>query len=279
MQSFSCLVVALFFCSYVMAETLVIKVPRAGAGGENSPSYYPEALLTLALAKTEFIYGDFSLEYVDAMHSSDRLRAMLIAGQGVDVMWSTITSEREREMRSIGQDIFRGLSSYRRLIVRAEDVEKFATIKTVTDLKQFKIGVGAQWSDKDIFAYNNLPLIVGTRLDLLGRMLAAGRFDYLARGLHEYEYDLTNFAGQQLSLVDHLMLHYCQPVKFFVNKNNSRLSERLSLGLVLAEADGSAYALFEKVPTLVRAQSMFQNYSGRLIFLENPHCIGEGFSR
>jgi hypothetical protein len=279
MQSLSCLVIALFFCGCVMAETLIVKIPRAGSGGEDSPSYYPEALLTLALTKTEFIYGSFSVEHVDAIYSSDRLRAMLIAGRGIDVMWSTVTSKREREMRSIGSDIFRGLSSYRRVIVRTADVGVFGAINGIPDLRSFKVGVGAQWSDKEIFAYNNLPLIAGTRLDLLGRMLAAGRFDYLARGLHEYEYDLTGFASQRLDLVENLMLHYCQPVKFFVNKNNSRLSERISLGLVLAETDGSADALFEKVPALVRARSTLKNFNGRIISLENPQCIGEEFPR
>lgn len=279
MGSICWLIVVLLFSQLVHGQTLVIKIPLAGSDGDSSPSYYPEALLRLALAKTEFLYGGFSVEHVNTLYSSDRLRAMLVANQGIDVMWSTVTFRREREMRSIGNDIFRGLSSYRRLLVRKAELDEFENIKSIDDLQHYQVGVGTQWSDRDIFAYNNLPLIAGTRLDLLAFMMVAGRFDYLVRGLHEYEYDLSNFSGEQIKFVDNLMLHYCQPVKFFVNKNNYRIIDRLSLGLALVEADGSADALFEHVPALVRARSSLKNFSGRLISLDNPQCAGEGYSR
>lgn len=262
----------LLCCTPVSAEPWVIKIPRAGAPGVDAPSYYPEALLALALAKTEFMYGDFQVQYADDMHSSDRLRAMLITHQGIDVMWSTVTSQREREMRSIDHDIFRGINGYRRLIIRKADTAEFAAITSITDLRQFKSGVGAQWSDKDIFAHNRLPQVAGTRLDLLAKMLAVKRFDYLARGLHEYEYDLMSFANKHLTLADNLLLHYCQPVKFFVNKNNHRLENRLSIGLALAQADGSADALFYSVPALRQARSAINHFNGRLIPLANPVC-------
>lgn len=112
-------------------------------------------------------------------------------------------------------------------------------------------------------------------LDSLAKMLAIGRFDYLARGLHEYEYDLAGFALEQLTLADSVMLHYCQPVKYFVNNNNYRLRDRISLGLALAQADGSAGALFNKVPALRSAQAMLKQFNGRLISLTNSHCGAE----
>ena len=272
------LVLALFCSACAASDVWVIKIPRAGSTGVESPSFYPEALLALALAKTEFMYGAFRLEYADGMHSSDRLRAMLINRQGIDVMWSTLTPQREREMRSIDHDIFRGINGYRRLIIRAADAEAFAAIRDFADLRRYRSGVGAQWSDKDVFSHNQLPLVLGTRLDLLAKMLAVGRFDYLSRSVHEYEHDLASFAMDQLVVADQLLLHYCQPVKFFVNKNNYRLGDRLSLGLALAQADGSVDALFNSVPALQRARALVQGFNGRLISLANPVCIDQAIT-
>lgn len=265
---------SLYSCTCSAAEIMAIKIPRAGSTGLDSPSYYPEALLALALNKTEFIYGAFQVEYVNDMYSADRLRAMLVNRQGLDVMWSTVTREREQEMRSIDYDIFRGLSGYRRLIIRAADSAAFDTTRDLGDLRGYKIGVGAQWSDKLVYQHNQLPSVVGTRLDLLARMLIAKRFDYLARGLHEYEYDLASFAASELTVAENLLLQYCQPVNFFVNKNNPRLAERLSLGLTLAQADGSADTLFNSIPVLQRGRSALQTFNGRLITLVNPVCAG-----
>lgn len=275
MQWVASLVLILCCCKCVAADPVVIKIPRAGATGVESPSYYPEALLELALAKTEFMYGAFRVEYAEEMYSSDRLRAMLINRQGIDVMWSTVTHERERGMRSIDYDIFRGINGYRMLIIRAEDAKAFASVRGLADLQHYKSGVGAQWSDKAIFAHNQLPLVAGTRLDFLAKMLAVGRFDYLSRGVHEYEYDLASFAMDQLVVAEQLLLHYCQPVKFFVNKDNQRLGDRLSLGLALAQADGSADALFNSVPALQRARTLVKNFNGRLISLVNPICADQ----
>ncbi len=50
--------------------------------------------LTLALTQTEFFYGSFRVEYVDNMYSSDRLRAMLIANQGIDVLFDKVPALR-----------------------------------------------------------------------------------------------------------------------------------------------------------------------------------------
>lgn len=266
------LMIAVFIWLPEVADATVIKIPRPGIQDINSPSYYPEALLTLALHKTVFAYGDFQLAYVGAMHSSDRLRAMLIGRQGLDVMWSTATPAREREMQALEHDIFRGLNGYRRLIIRAADRVVFTRIKSREDLQKLKAGVGAQWSDKLILAHNQLPFVVGTRLDFLGKMLAVGRFDYLSRSVHEYHYDLHDFNNPQLTVAPQLILHYCQPVKFFVSKQAPHLADRIELGLALALADGSADELFYGLPALQRARAELQQPTNRIVELDNPHC-------
>lgn len=263
----------LFLPMLAVAQIDVIKIPRPGAAAINSPSYYPEALLALALEKTRFLYGDFSLQYIDEMHVANRLRAMLIANKGLDVMWSSATYERKQNMRALEYDIFYGLQGYRRLLIRLEDAEKFKTITTLEDLKKFRAGVGFQWSDKDVFDYNKLPFVEGSQLGSLGKMLAAKRFDYLPRASHEYRFDLSTLTPG-LMAVEHLMLHYCQPVNFFVNKNNYVLGDRLALGLSLAQSDGSWDRLFHSIPSLRQAQADIQQFKGVILRVVNPTCDG-----
>lgn len=273
MQWFARVTVAIFFFpALVAAQTTVIKIPHPGSMEMDSPSYYPEALLGLLLDKTKVTYGDFRLEYTTEKHTADRLRAMLISGRGLDVMWSSVTPERKQKMRALAYDIFRGLHGYRRLVIRVEDTQKFKEIKTIAQLKAYQGGVGAQWADKIIFENNKLPLVAGTRIEFLLKMLKAGRFDYLSRSPYEYHYDLRVFNDNSLAIADNVMLYYCQPVNFFVNKNNNVLAERILLGLTLAQSDGSLEQLFQSVPSMQRAQTEVQQFTGALLQLENSFC-------
>ncbi len=268
------LVLALLFLPMLAAaQSNVIKIPRPGVVDINSPSYYPEALLALVLEKTRFLYGDFHLQYIDEMYVANRLRAMLIDNKGLDVMWSSVTPERKLHMRALEYDIFYGLQGYRRLLIRIEDAEEFKNITTLEQLKKYRAGVGFQWSDKDVFSYNKLPFVAGTQLGSLGKMLAAKRFDYLPRASHEYRFDLSNLTPD-LMAVEHLILHYCQPVNFFVNKNNYVLGDRLALGLSLAQSDGSWDHLLHSVPSLRQAQADIQQFKGVILRIKNPSCDG-----
>lgn len=140
-----------FFSTVAAAQTTLIRIPHPGSHEMDSPDYYPEALLTLLLDKTRIDYGDFRLEYTHENHTADRLRAMLVGDQGLDVMWSSATLRRKQEMRAVEYDIFRGLHGYRQLLIRIEDVENFRKIKTINQLKNYQGGLGSQWADKIIF--------------------------------------------------------------------------------------------------------------------------------
>lgn len=263
----------LFLPMLAVAQSDVIKIPRPGAVDINSPSYYPEALLTLALEKTRFLYGDFHLQHIDEMYVANRLRAMLIDNKGLDIMWSSVTPERKQHMRALEYDIFYGLQGYRRLLIRMEDAEEFKTVTTLEQLKKYRAGVGFQWSDKDVFSHNKLPFVAGAQLGSLGKMLVAKRFDYLPRASHEYQFDLNNLSPDLIA-VEHLILQYCQPVNFFVNKNNYGLGDRLALGLSLAQSDGSWDRLFHSIPSLQQAQADIQQFKGVILRVENPTCDG-----
>lgn len=266
------LVVITFFSAVAAGQTTVVKIPRSGGLDMGSPSYYPEALLTLLLDKTRVTYGDFRLEYTNEKYAADRLRAMLISGNGLDVMWSSVTPQRNQEMRALPYDIFRGLHGFRRLVIRVEDIEEFKKIKTIYQLRKYYGGVGVQWADKIVFENNELPLVGGTRVDSLLKMLRARRFDYLSRSPYEYHYDLRVFNDSSLVIAENLMLYYCQPVNFFVNKNNNVLAERILLGLTLAQSDGSLEQLFQAIPSMQRAQSEVQQFMGTILQLESSFC-------
>jgi hypothetical protein len=68
-----------------------------------------------------------------------------------------------------------------------------------------------------------------------------------------------------------LLLHYSQPVYFFVHKSNTKLAQRIKKGLEIAQKDGSFDQLFFEVPEFKKAYEEIQS-SNRVAFkLEVNH--------
>ena len=59
---------------------------------------------------------------------------------------------------------------------------RFAAVKTVEDLKKFKIGVGQGWLDVEILRADGFTVVTGSNYEGLFEMLANGRSDALVAG-------------------------------------------------------------------------------------------------
>jgi len=104
------------------------------------------------------------------------------------------------------------------------------------------------------------------------KMLAAGRFDYISRGLHEAQSDmaLAEVLGLDLAIESSILLQYQYPIaySFYVNKQNAALADRLRRGLKLAEEDGSLFAAFSSMK-LLRDASQFISQNRKVFILKN----------
>ena len=235
--------------------------------------FFPQAL-ELALSKTAERDGTFKLSFYPRALNSARALSMLKKGE-VDVIWTMSDPERERDFIPVRISLLRGLSSHRIFLIRAEDRQKFASVKNLDQLRQFTAGVGALWPDTDVLRANDLPVTTASSYELLFNMLIGKRFDYIPRGLYEVWDEFEIHKDRGLVIEESLMLHYKGPNYFFVNRNNPALAERIDRGLRLAIEDGSLDALFMSFSSFSKGMAVMENPNRRLFHLKTPSEMAE----
>lgn len=225
--------------------------------------YYPAAL-RLALERTAV--GDEPVQLVaHSVQGMNRERARRLLAQGqLDVIWSSSTSEREMLYEPVRFNLLKSVNEYRVLLIRRQDRERFAAIRSREQLQALRAGAGEHWSDAQIMRNNGLQVITATRHESLYPMLEAGRFDFLPRSLSELADERAALAGRDLEHEQTLLLQYPQPIYFFVAKGNTQLAERIRLGLERAAADGSLDRLFFSFDSLREAwERVYRPAKGR----------------
>lgn len=255
------LTLLLLWSSLALAATLVY--PQAEAEFDRR-THYPLALLQLALAAS----GEaVQLQPSATPMQQGRALKQLMLGRELDLAWSTTTIERERELLAVRIPIDKGLLGWRLLLVRAADLPRFANIDAER-LRPLLAGQGHDWPDRSILEHNGFRVMAASSYGGLFALLHQQRIHYFPRGLSDVSVEQERYASQELALVPDLVLHYPAALYFFVNRNNTKLAERLRLGLETILADGRFEALFQASygPTLRQLQLPQR----RVIELENP---------
>ncbi|HWV16148.1 MAG TPA: hypothetical protein VN030_12025 [Cellvibrio sp.] len=189
------------------------------------------------------------------------------------VMWTVTSKEREDFLRAIRVPIYKGLFGYRCLVIRKEDQEKFAQIKTRAQLAKLMAGQGEQWPDTNVLRANDFPVMTGGLVKSLYQMLAAKRFDYFPRGLVEVEPELDLIKKYNLMIEPNLVLQYPNPLYFFVQKDNIELAGRLERGWKIILSNGSFDKLFyrqERVKKALNEVIVHPKYIARMHAPEFP---------
>lgn len=229
--------------------------------------YYP-AVLHLALEKAGDPDGSPPLREVgDPSLVKERYRRMLASGE-LDVLWSSSTPEREAEFLPVRFNLLKGVNEHRVLVVRRRDLPKFAAVSGPEALRAYKAGAGVHWSDAQILRVNGFEVVQANRHHSLFQMLAHGRFDFLALGLAEVDDALRGHREPELVIEPTLLLHYPQPIYFFVNRQQPELAERLLRGLQAAAADGSFDRMFFANPALKQGWERMNTGKRRVLNLE-----------
>ena len=229
---------------------------------------YRTALLQLVLEQTAE-EGRCQLSPQFTTVTPDRGLALLQEGR-IDVVSVPTTLRRERELRAVRFDILRGLLGYRVLLIRKQRQAEFAAVRSLAELRRFRLGLGSHWADLPLLQYNACQLMATRRYESLFAMLARGRFDAFPRGVNEAWQELAEQQGTfpDLRVEPTLALYYPWPVYFFVRRDNQPLADRLHRGLMRAQADGSLQRLFmEHHGNLLQQANLAKR---RLLFLSNP---------
>lgn len=265
------LVIASSLSTVSAAEPLQVAITGDGKANNLDPSDFFEQLLVLALDKTRASDGDYILIHNAHGGGIARDRAMVIAGVGIDVMWASATREREEQMRVVPVDLLKDLNNFRVLLINKGAQPLFSQVQTLNDLKKFTVGSGEHWTDGMIMKDNGFNVVATSSYFGLFKMLAARRFHFISRGLHEIGYDTETYKGYDLVKEESLLLSYDKPIPycFFVNKTNSKLADRLERGLKIAQQDGSFDKLFYQMPSFKEGEEILKNSHRTLIQLKN----------
>jgi ABC-type amino acid transport substrate-binding protein len=220
----------------------------------NYNSFYYHKVLELVLSKTIPTHGAYELKLIPVIANENRL-LRAIEQHKVDVTWMPYQQDMGLQVTPVRFRLLKNLSDYRILLIRDNDQERFSTIKSLDDLRKFRGGMGSHWPDRWVMEANGLPLTLSVSYPNLFKMLAAGRFDYFSRGIYQVEPELMQYGELGLVVEQNLLLHYENPVYFYVNKQNTELAQRILQGLETAAEDGSLDALFNEFPRFALAQA------------------------
>jgi hypothetical protein len=265
----------LIFCGFTFGATattelssqdpLEIKYPSFNDNFVRDYEGYFLRLLKLGMDKSGRPYR-LSAQPVST-YGESRSQLRLLKNQ-YNLHWLNTNPEREDKLRAIPIPIFKGLIGWRLLLIDAKRQTQFAQINNLEDLRQLKATQGHDWPDVGILTHNQLPLTTSAYRDGLFKMLVAGRVDYFPRSIMEIWREQQTFAPLNLSIEQHLALHYPAAYYFFTNKENPEIAEALTQGLNRAIADGSFDQLFlEYFGTYLRQAQLNKR---RIIELTNP---------
>ena len=258
------LLYAVSFLTYAEAKKVVYSMPLS-VNVEDKRALYPKALLELSFSKME-------TPYVVVQHNIPMLqsRGFKSLGQtdGVDVVWSMTSNERESEYLAIRIPIYKGLIGLRLPLILKSSQQNFSAMMTKKQLLKNIAGQGHDWPDTAILRASGFSVLGPTTYDGLFGMLEKKRIDFFPRSVVEVWGELEMMHEDSNIVVEqNIALYYPTAMYYFVDKNDISLFEDIKTGLSLAIKDGSFEALFLSVhePLIKKA-----NLPQRKIFhLEN----------
>ncbi len=241
------LILAAIAAPLLASAEVVVRMPRPESGPDIR-SVYAQRILELALQRA---YTTYRVEQNPIRMLQGRALLRLQNGDGIDVV-STMTSvEREANHLPIRIPIDKGLIGWRLLLVNKTSAAKLKGIERFDDLKSLTAGQGIDWPDTPILRANGLNVYGTSNYEALFNMLESGRIDYFPRAVSEI-WSEAELYHPRLTVEPDVALHYQSAIYFFVRKGNNKLAADISEGLEKMIADGS----FDKE---------FQDYYGDMI--------------
>jgi len=234
-------------------------------------------LLEAALRRTVATYGGYELRALPPAPVSRQRYELSQSHAAITVAAFNGTADRTPGLIPVRIPVEFGLQSYRVLLIREGDQERFDRIASLDDLKAVRFGLLPAWSDSRVMRSNGMSLVEGQSFEGLYHMLAAKRFDAFSRGVAEVMDDFRHggMLVSGLAVERHLLLHYPLPIYFWFadDAEGRRRAERVRAGLAAMVADGSLAAM---VLDRYRTDLSGLDLAGRrVIELSNPLLDGQ----
>lgn len=260
------------WAAHVSAEQIRIPV-KVQATAFEQPSDYFTTLLVMALEASKADNEEIDIIFSPRDYSQARWINMLQNDKNNFVIWTMTDKEREQQLRPIRIPLFKGLFSYRVLLIRKQEQARFDHVKDVGDLAKMLGGQGTHWPDTLILQANGLRLTTAETTESLYRMINAKRFDYFPRGISEAWFELLQRQETNLVVEENLLLYYPTDIYFFVNKNNEALAQRIEKGMEALIDNGKFDQFFYNHPRVSSGLERLKNR--RIVELKNPYLPAE----
>lgn len=250
-------------------KTLIVthKLPEFG---DLKRKTFEQQVIQLALEKTQPKVGAFEMVPINVI---SRTHAIAALNQNIYENFVILLSYEDALLESgnliyIPFPLELGALSYRICYANKKIASQVQGINSLSQLQQYKIGVGAGWVDAKILQHHGMHIMEGNNITSLFRMTQAGRVDLFCPSPTEYFHELRNEKKSELQLDNKLALYYPLPKFLFTNKHNKALLNRIQEGINIAYKDGSYMQLWRTVHAkdLQRAKLHERNF----IKMENP---------
>lgn len=210
----------------------------------------------------ELIPSKFPMNEARYLHEIQNTKA-------INIVWSSTSIEKERELLPLRIPLRKGLLGYRIAFTSKNNQAKIDKVKTLADLQTLTIGQGVGWGDVKLYTDNGIKVQV-SQYEHLFRIAAAGRIDIFPRGIGEIfpEFEAHSSKNPDLVIEKNLLIYYPWPYYFFFNKADTALQKRVEAGLRKMMANGSFDAIFKKYnEKAIQAARLKQR---RIIKIANP---------
>lgn len=210
---------------------------------------YHWEILRTALERTTPKWGAYRM--VPSGFMTERRQAFELknATGKLSVMYLSTTPDFEQHLIPIRIPVDKNLGGYCVFLIRRNDQQRFANVRSLDDLRQFTYGLGLGWIDVDILKANGLRVVTGSSYDGLFEMLVNRRFDVFLRAATEV---LDEYAQRKetmpLAIEESIILYYPLPMYFWFPKTDEgrRLAARAEEGMRMMIADGTYDRIFDK---------------------------------
>lgn len=195
-------------------------------GGINELGY-KEKLLKVVLASLD---NPYELKFLEKKVNRKRLEVLLEQGD-IDVTWFPATPDLEEKFIALKYPIYKGLASYRFLLVKNQHRNRLKNVSTIDSLKtQYVGGTGRFWSTTKVYEKSGFRLVTAVKKPGLFHMLEGGRFDYFLRGTNEVKKELETYSDLNL-IIDPSVVVYMPTASYtYVNAKRPELAAALTEG-------------------------------------------------
>jgi ABC-type amino acid transport substrate-binding protein len=239
--------------SPLMAAPMVVVHNGPEASGDTRQDYYWQ-LLRAALDITRPQYGDYVLRAHPELLPHQRAVAAVQSGQGpINIICRGLNDDLAARLLPVMLPLDKGLLGTRLMLVTEATQRKLDQLADVQGLKRFSVGQSATWADAQVLRQAGFSLVLTDNYESLFRMLDAGRFDLLPRGLVEIEGEFAHYRHNLpgLRIESRFMLQYPLSRYFMVGRSaeGERMAARIRDGLHALQRSGEfdrRYAAFKR---------------------------------